>query len=73
MHANALFCHVVADLYEDGDVVWCHDYHGLLLPKMLKEMHPSVKRFLFSLCGFYTDKRKFKVKGPGCRDWGPFA
>ena len=46
VHANELFCHGVADLYEDGDVVWCHDYHVLLLPKMLKELHPSVRQGL---------------------------
>jgi trehalose-6-phosphate synthase len=25
------------------DVVWCHDYHLMLLPSKLKEEHPNMK------------------------------
>ncbi|CAG9463814.1 unnamed protein product [Pedinophyceae sp. YPF-701] len=41
--ANRAFCQVVLDEYQDGDVVWCHDYHVMLLPLMLKEARPEMK------------------------------
>ena len=34
---------VVLDEYEDGDVVWVHDYHLMLLPTMLRQARPSMK------------------------------
>ena len=34
--ANQVFCKAVMDIYEPGDLVWVHDYHLMLLPKMLK-------------------------------------
>ena len=41
--ANAEFARVVLDEYEDGDVVWVHDYHLMLLPTMLRQARPSMK------------------------------
>ena len=35
---NQTFCQVVADLVTGGDVVWVHDYHLALFPRMLREM-----------------------------------
>lgn len=35
--ANRLFAKAVARVVEDGDVVWVHDYHLMLLPAMLRE------------------------------------
>ncbi|KAK9361683.1 glycosyl transferase [Lipomyces starkeyi] len=35
--ANRLFANVVADVVQDGDLVWVHDYHLMLLPSMLRE------------------------------------
>ncbi|KAK9390479.1 glycosyl transferase [Lipomyces mesembrius] len=35
--ANRLFANVVADVVQDGDLVWVHDYHLMLLPAMLRE------------------------------------
>ena len=29
--------------YRHGDVVWCHDYHLMLLPSKLKEEHQDMK------------------------------
>eukprot|EP01061_Rhynchopus_euleeides_P003918 TRINITY_DN13191_c0_g3_i1.p1 TRINITY_DN13191_c0_g3~~TRINITY_DN13191_c0_g3_i1.p1 ORF type:complete len:767 (+),score=330.11 TRINITY_DN13191_c0_g3_i1:265-2565(+) len=34
--ANEIFCKTVLDVYRPGDLVWVHDYHLMLLPKMLK-------------------------------------
>eukprot|EP00898_Chlorokybus_atmophyticus_P003806 jgi/Chlat1/4426/Chrsp29S04392 len=41
--ANEQFSRVVASIYQPGDVVWCHDYHLLLLPSYLKALNPEMK------------------------------
>ncbi|HEY3999307.1 MAG TPA: trehalose-6-phosphate synthase, partial [Candidatus Xenobia bacterium] len=38
---NQIFCDVLADLLEPGDVVWIHDYHLMLLPRLLRERVPE--------------------------------
>jgi len=38
IQVNQTFCQVVADLVTGGDVVWVHDYHLALFPRMLREM-----------------------------------
>ncbi|KAM7265326.1 hypothetical protein ACFE04_003009 [Oxalis oulophora] len=37
--ANQMFADVVNEHYEEGDIVWCHDYHLMLLPKLLKDVN----------------------------------
>ncbi|KAJ2765395.1 hypothetical protein IWQ56_004114, partial [Coemansia nantahalensis] len=34
--ANEHFAEAVAAVYQDGDIVWVHDYHLMLLPEMLR-------------------------------------
>ncbi|OMO82807.1 hypothetical protein COLO4_22823 [Corchorus olitorius] len=41
--ANQMFADVVNQHYEEGDVVWCHDYHLMFLPKCLKERNSKMK------------------------------
>ncbi|XP_050367418.1 alpha,alpha-trehalose-phosphate synthase [UDP-forming] 1-like [Argentina anserina] len=41
--ANQMFADVVNEHYEDGDVIWCHDSHLMLLPKCLKEHNSNMK------------------------------
>ncbi|OMO93938.1 Glycosyl transferase, family 20 [Corchorus capsularis] len=41
--ANQMFADVVSQHYEEGDVVWCHDYHLMFLPKCLKERNSKMK------------------------------
>ncbi|KAI4374670.1 hypothetical protein MLD38_012637 [Melastoma candidum] len=41
--ANQMFADVVNQHYEEGDVVWCHDYHLMFLPKCLKEYNTNMK------------------------------
>ncbi|XWS19763.1 hypothetical protein CRYUN_Cryun31cG0045000 [Craigia yunnanensis] len=41
--ANQTFADVVSEHYEEGDVVWCHDYHLMFLPKCLKERNSKMK------------------------------
>ncbi|KAI5384829.1 Trehalose-6-P synthase/phosphatase complex synthase subunit, variant 4 [Lathyrus oleraceus] len=41
--ANQMFADVVNKHYQDGDVVWCHDYHLMFLPRCLKEYNDKMK------------------------------
>ncbi|MCD7469906.1 Trehalose-6-P synthase/phosphatase complex synthase subunit [Datura stramonium] len=41
--ANQMFADVVNEHYEEGDVVWCHDYHLMFLPKCLKDYNNQMK------------------------------
>ncbi|CAI9088880.1 OLC1v1023330C1 [Oldenlandia corymbosa var. corymbosa] len=41
--ANKMFADVVHEHYEEGDVIWCHDYHLMFLPKCLKEQNRNMK------------------------------
>ncbi|MFN3166011.1 MAG: bifunctional alpha,alpha-trehalose-phosphate synthase (UDP-forming)/trehalose-phosphatase [Phycisphaeraceae bacterium] len=40
---NGCFADVVCDAAEQGDLVWVHDYHLMLLPKMLRERRPDLR------------------------------
>ena len=39
---NRRFAKEVIPLLEEGDRVWIHDYHLMLLPQMIRERYPSV-------------------------------
>eukprot|EP00249_Psilotum_nudum_P019213 c27145_g1_i1 orf=266-3322(-) len=41
--ANRMFAEVVYANYQDGDVIWCHDYHLMFLPKCLKDFESNMK------------------------------
>ncbi|KAK8692535.1 hypothetical protein V6N13_075994 [Hibiscus sabdariffa] len=41
--ANEMFAAVVNEHYVEGDVVWCHDYHLMFLPKCLKDSNRNMK------------------------------
>ncbi|KAM7492499.1 hypothetical protein LguiA_035420 [Lonicera macranthoides] len=41
--ANEMFADVVYENYEEGDVVWCHDYHLMFLPAYLKQHNEKIK------------------------------
>ncbi|ESQ35106.1 hypothetical protein EUTSA_v10009417mg [Eutrema salsugineum] len=41
--ANRLFLDVIIKNYEEGDIVWCHDYHLMFLPQYLKEYNSKIK------------------------------
>jgi trehalose 6-phosphate synthase/phosphatase len=40
---NARFADQLASEYQDGDVIWVHDYHLMLVPGMLRERLPTAK------------------------------
>ena len=35
--ANEVFCDAVANIWEAGDDIWVHDYHLMLLPRLLRQ------------------------------------
>jgi len=39
---NRQYARRVIPLLEDGDRIWIHDYHLMLLPQMIREAHPGV-------------------------------
>ncbi|MCO5558803.1 hypothetical protein L7F22_012390 [Adiantum nelumboides] len=41
--ANSMFADVVYSVYREGDIVWCHDYHLMFLPRCLKELDSNMK------------------------------
>lgn len=45
--ANAAFARRIAEIYRPGDLIWVHDYHLLLTPKLLRELIPEAVVGLF--------------------------
>jgi trehalose 6-phosphate synthase/phosphatase len=45
---NRLYAESILQVIEDGDILWIHDYHLLLLPQMIREQKPGVSIGLFS-------------------------
>lgn len=41
VEANRVFCSKVVEHYRDGDLVWIHDYHLMMLPQMLRAELPA--------------------------------
>lgn len=46
---NKIFCEKVCEIVEDGDVVWVHDYHLMLLPEMLRKSSNKKFKIMFFL------------------------
>ena len=42
VHVNRRFCDAVLEVLAPGDLVWVHDYHLMLLPKLLRERVPNI-------------------------------
>ncbi|PPQ80867.1 hypothetical protein CVT25_001876 [Psilocybe cyanescens] len=45
--ANAAFARSIADVYRPGDLIWVHDYHLLLVPRLVRESIPDAIIGLF--------------------------
>ncbi|KAG6906205.1 hypothetical protein DXG01_015225 [Tephrocybe rancida] len=45
--ANAAFARRIAEVYQPGDLIWVHDYHLLLLPRLVREAVPDAVLGLF--------------------------
>jgi trehalose 6-phosphate synthase/phosphatase len=48
VNMNRLYADRILGLLNDGDILWIHDYHLLLLPQMIREHKPKVSIGLFS-------------------------
>jgi len=44
---NQKFAERILEKAEDGDIVWIHDYHLMLVPRILREKMPSLKILFF--------------------------
>lgn len=40
---NRIFAEKIAKEYKEGDIVWIHDYHLMLVPNMLRKLVPNAK------------------------------
>ena len=40
---NERFCDTLLDVLKPDDLVWIHDYHLMLLPRLLKDRRPSIQ------------------------------
>lgn len=38
---NRIFCDEVLKVAKDDDIIWVHDYHLMLLPRMIREQRPN--------------------------------
>ncbi|EKM75349.1 hypothetical protein AGABI1DRAFT_46667 [Agaricus bisporus var. burnettii JB137-S8] len=45
--ANATFSQRIAEVYQPGDLIWVHDYHLLLVPRLVRESIPDAALGLF--------------------------
>ncbi|KAF8156017.1 trehalose-6-phosphate phosphatase [Crassisporium funariophilum] len=45
--ANAAFARSIAEVYRTGDLIWVHDYHLLLVPRLVRESIPDAVIGLF--------------------------
>eukprot|EP01065_Artemidia_motanka_P037768 TRINITY_DN4664_c0_g1_i2.p1 TRINITY_DN4664_c0_g1~~TRINITY_DN4664_c0_g1_i2.p1 ORF type:complete len:939 (+),score=282.35 TRINITY_DN4664_c0_g1_i2:88-2817(+) len=50
--ANQKFCDKVLEVYQPGDLIWVHDYHLMLLPKLLRE-HAQLRGMCELSIGFF--------------------
>jgi trehalose 6-phosphate synthase/phosphatase len=39
---NEIFCEALMEIMRPGDIVWVHDYHLMLLPRMIRDKMPDV-------------------------------
>ncbi len=44
---NQHFADAIQSIYQDGDLIWVHDYHFMLVPRMLKHVLPTAKISFF--------------------------
>lgn len=44
---NKIFTDKILEIADDDDIIWVHDYHLMLVPRMLKEKSPTLKVMFF--------------------------
>jgi trehalose 6-phosphate synthase/phosphatase len=47
VEVNQAFCQSAIEVAEPEDIVWIHDYHLMLLPKMLRDLSPDLRLGFF--------------------------
>jgi trehalose 6-phosphate synthase/phosphatase len=47
IEVNQVFCRSVIEIAEPKDIVWIHDYHLMLLPRMLRDVSPHLRLGFF--------------------------
>lgn len=47
LRANEAYAKRVAELYKPGDLIWIHDYHCLLVPRLVRQLIPDAYIGLF--------------------------
>jgi len=47
VRANEAYAKRVAELYKPGDLIWIHDYHCLLVPRLVRQLIPDAYIGLF--------------------------
>jgi len=45
---NQLYAQKILQIINDGDILWIHDYHLMLLPQMIREQKPGISIGLFN-------------------------
>lgn len=63
---NEKFNNIIAEISEPDDVIWIHDYHLMLLPKMIRERLPNVQIGFFLHIPFPSSEI-FRIL-PWCRE-----
>jgi trehalose 6-phosphate synthase/phosphatase len=64
---NQSFCDTILEIIKPNDVVWIHDYHLMLLPKLLREKKPNIAIGFFLHIPFPT----YEIFRLLPRDWDP--
>ncbi|TEB34046.1 trehalose-6-phosphate phosphatase [Coprinellus micaceus] len=54
--ANAAFARRIVEIYQPGDLIWVHDYHLLLLPRLVRDSIPEAVLGLFMHTPFPTSE-----------------
>ncbi|MDQ1085963.1 trehalose-6-phosphate synthase [Siphonobacter sp. SORGH_AS_1065] len=70
--ANEVFADRLAELYQPGDVLWIHDYHLMLLPKLVRSRRPEATIGFFLHIPFPSFEIYRMLPGPwreGVTEW----
>lgn len=44
---NEIFCDIISEIANANNIIWIHDYHLMLLPKLIREKLPNAKMGFF--------------------------
>ncbi len=61
VHTNKKFCDLILATYTEGDIIWVHDFHLMLLPLMLRQQLPNAKIGFFLHIPFPSFKELLQI------------